>query len=304
MYGTNQREEPGRPEALENKGENEELKMIKLASKALVLVLAVGLCAALATPASAVTLRDGNSELTLTGPAGMTDWIVDGTDHLYEQDFYFRVGQSAESRVASLTLAEQQVYDTNSSGQNDKLYLKYVGQAGKIELVFTLRGGAPDSNLSRICEKITITGLSREHPVTGAFFQYCDMDLAGTSGNDEARLLGPGAVAQQDTGVIPWTVAESVVSPTPDAWEIGPFASIRNSLTDGSPTTLSNSTSPLGPGDMTWAFQWNFSLAYGERFYIEKEKRLQDSLIPEPLTMLGLFMGVGGLAGYIKRRLA
>ncbi len=34
------------------------------------------------------------------------------------------------------------------------------------------------------------------------------------------------------------------------------------------------------------------------------EARLDVTLIPEPLTMLGVFLGVSGLGGYLKRRLA
>jgi hypothetical protein len=55
-----------------------------------------------------------------------------------------------------------------------------------------------------------------------------------------------------------------------------------------------------GPGDVTWAYQWDFTLGNGQSFIISKDKNMME--LPEPVTMAGLFLGIGCLARYVRNR--
>lgn len=272
-------------------------------SSLMLLVAGLAICA-LAAPeaANALTIEDGNSRVRITpdSDSGMDGWQVDGTDHLFKQWFYFRTALMVRERpVNDLPLAATVLSDTNGSGLNDTLYARYVmPRVMSVELKFTLDGNALGSNVSDLTEHIKITNLMDRLCLPISFFQYCDLDLGGF-GNDTAALVGPGRVLQFDPV---WVTSETVVLPPPAHWEIAYFPFTIDRLNDWAPTTLLDSVSPLGPGDVTWAFQWDYNIAPGQSVSIVKHKRI--GLIPEPLTMLGVFMGVGGLAGYVRRRVA
>jgi hypothetical protein len=69
-------------------------------------VAALGALLALTTPAMATTwsLSDANSSAQFDdgGTVGQFTWVVDGTDQVYDQDFWYRVGSTGgESRVGT-----------------------------------------------------------------------------------------------------------------------------------------------------------------------------------------------------------
>jgi len=73
-------------------------------------------------------------------------------------------------------------------------------------------------------------------------------------------------------------------------------------LNDGGPTTLADNPG-VGPGDATWAFQWDFLLNPGQTFQVSKDKRI--GAVPEPASLLLLGSGLlGGLKAVRRRRKA
>jgi len=119
-----------------------------------------------------------------------------------------------------------------------------------------------------------------------SFFQYSDFDLNGQLGGQTANIVG-GQIAQQSgSGTL---LSETVVVPQPARYEAVLYASTYNSLTDGNPTTLNNVAS-AGPGDATWAFQWDRTLAAGGTLIISKDKHLE--IVPEPAAILLLGTGL------------
>ena len=231
----------------------------------------------------------------------MNNWTVDGVNHMFQQWFWYRVGNNPEASIDTLALIKGGVTDTNFDGDNDTLYLKYGNDQAAtrytVEVRIALDGGSAGSRLSDIAEQITIknTGSSS---LDFHFFQYVDFDLGGDGApNDTVQLVNANTVRQSDPD---WTVAETVDTPPADGFELDFWAATRNKLNDGAATTLGNAlgAGPVGPGDVTWAFQWDETISVGGAFQISKDKNI--TLIPEPAT-LGLLL-VGGLALLRRRR--
>ena len=113
------------------------------------------------------------------------------------------------------------------------------------------------------------------------FFQYTNFDLNGTPAGDTVSLLNANTVRQSKSGSL---ISETVATPAANHYELGLTTDSPNTLTrlnSGSPITLLDGATTRGPGDATWAFQWDQSLAPGATLQISKDKNLA---IPEPGT--------------------
>jgi len=66
---------------------------------------------------------------------------------------------------------------------------------------------------------------------------------------------------------------ETVATPAGDHYELDFFANTRTDLNDGVPTTLPDGSVVVGPGDVTWAFQWDRLICIGGSFTISKDKK-------------------------------
>ena len=259
----------------------------------LVMVLGVILLAAGTASAQIVTLTDGNStariDTTPTSQAGMFNWTVDGTNQLYQQWFWYRIG-SAGGELGINALSSPVVNTFGSSFAS----LEYAGANGlDVKVQYILSGGSAGSHTSDISEIITIknTGTSA---MDLHFFQYSDFDLNGVLGQT-ATMLNANTVRQSGGGTI---LSETVATPAPNFHEVNLFANTLNSLNDGSPTTLNGQNTATG--DATWAFQWDKTIASGGTFIISKDKNL--AAVPEPGTLILLGMGLFGLGVSRKAR--
>jgi PEP-CTERM motif len=102
-------------------------------------------------------------------------------------------------------------------------------------------------------------------------------------------------------------LTETVVTPVPTHREIAPFPVTLSKLNDGMPTVLSD-TPPIGvvagPGDLTWAYEWDFQLAPGATFQISKDKNLHASPppVPEPATASLLMLAAGVILSSARRK--
>jgi len=257
-----------------------------LAAAALALALLAG-------TAGAVTLTDGNSTAIINsgGQSGMSSWVVDGQDYLFQQWFWYRLGETGgEQSIDALNLTDTLL---------DPAIIRTAGNNGQfgVQITYVLTGGSAGSGRSDIAETIRLTNLSSQTQ-TVHFFQYSDFDL-GNLGANTGVFVNTNKVRQTgDTVVLQET---TVGPPDPDHRELGIFPSLLNQLNDGSPTTLADT--PLGAaltGDVTWAYQWDFVLAPGASAVISKDKGILP--VPEPMTVLGLLASAGGIGAYIRRR--
>jgi hypothetical protein len=254
-----------------------------------------------ASQATVYTLQDVNSTVQIDAgtQSGMNSWIVDGTSQLFQQWFWYRVGDTAEQSIDNLGLLHAQVTDTNgfTDSNVDTLNLVYGSLSTfTVDVTYQLRGGSAGSNRSDMVEGIVITNRSSSS-MNFSFFQYTDFDLNGDSSDDTAEKTNANAIRQWDPMLV---FNETVVTPSPSHWEIDSYPDIRTRLNDGLPTTLSDATSPYS-GDVTWAFEWDVILAAGDSLIISKDKGLAP--VPEPATMLLLGSGLIGLAGFGRKKL-
>jgi hypothetical protein len=265
----------------------------------------VVLAAGLAAPAFAqpYMLEDGNSSTFFNvGGGSQIGWQVDGVNQLFNQRFFYRVGGEAdESPVDMLPVTGVQATDTNGfdDPRIDTLAVRHAHPSGlEFRTSFTLRGGSIGSGTADLLESINISNpANNPGPLSVSFFQYVDFDLGGTAGGDFGQInLGPTISASQSDGAT-FFVNETVVAPNPNGWQVGSFPSIVSLFGNGAIDNLNNFSGPIGPTDVTWAFQWNITLAPGQSFLISKDK-----LIFVPTPGAAALLGLGGLLAARRRR--
>ncbi|MFZ2874181.1 MAG: hypothetical protein WAZ94_06830 [Phycisphaerales bacterium] len=258
--------------------------------KSLAIVAAAGVAGAMPAMATIYTLEDGNSRAVVNDAGtlgGMTSWVVDGVENLTLQGFWFRTNtMSSERNIGTLPLVGFVHTDTNgiSDPRADTLRLRYDGGGYFIETRWSLRGGTSGSFTSDIAETISIINTSNQ-PLIISFFQYSDFDLGGTVTDQSLSIGGPGSqvVSQSDLGFI---ANETVVTPGPTAYEVGFVPGLLNRLNDGAVDNLANAGGPIGPGDLSWAYQWDFVIPAGQSRIISKDKQIVPA--PGAFALLGL----------------
>ena len=265
--------------------------------------LAIGVLAALgmvSVPARAITLTDGNStaNIFLDSQAGLEDWTVDGTDYMYQEWFWYRIGTAGpEASIDTLTLVNSTLSDVDGNGDNESLEANYQGLGFTLDALWTLTGGAPGSGISDIAEVVKITNTSAS-TLEFYLFEYTDFDFGDVA--DDVGVFDNVNVFRQFDANVTGVISQISIDDLNPRYQISPYPQLLASLNDGLPTTLSN-TPPLGTPspaeDVTSAWQWRFLIAPGDSVIISKDKQVE--AVPEPGTILGL-LAVGGL-GMVSR---
>jgi large repetitive protein len=248
--------------------------------------------------AALLSLIDDNSSADFdTATQGNNyNWFVGGTDILAQQAFWYRIGNAVpEQSVHTLPILVQGTTDANFNGAPDTLFVRYNGGNFQIDTKYSLDGGLPGSGTSDMGEQISISNLTAS-PLDFHFFQYADFDLSAA---DTIIFANTNTVDQTGAGL---RLSETVVTPVPSHHEAAFFPVTLNKLNDGLPTTLIDNGG-AGPGDVTWAFQWDFLLPGNSTFLISKDKHINN--IPEPAAASLLSVAAGLLlAGCRKHRRA
>lgn len=241
--------------------------------------------------ATIYTLSDLNSTVSISSAtqAGMFNWTVDGTNHMYQQWFWYRLGNTG-GQSSFDTLAVVGVVASSSL-----LQLTYAGSGFNATVTYSLLGGTAGSHSSDVGEQIRFINTSGS-TLPLHFFQYTDFDLNGTISDDTGVRTNANTIQQFD----PFTVmSETVATPSANHWEISLYPTLLNHLNSGSPYTLADGISPRS-GDVTWGFEWDANIAPNGTFNISKDKNLRP--VPEPATMLLLGSGLLGMGVFARRR--
>jgi hypothetical protein len=247
--------------------------------------------------AQIITLANKNStaQIDTGSQAGMFNWLVDGQNQLAQQWFWYRVGSSgAESSINTISAPSIVTAGTKA------LWVTYGNAQYSVEVDYLLNGSTPGSGMADIAETITINNTSGG-TLNFHFFQYSDFDLSGTPGAETVTLSTNqfGLVNQIDQRDATMTLQETVATPGANHSEGAFFATTLNALNDALPTTLNDNLGPVGTGDVTWALEWDLTIADGQSVLISKDKRLE--VVPEPSTVALVSLGLIAL-GLQKRR--
>jgi len=248
--------------------------------------------------AQTYTLTDANSSAMIqpNSQNGMSSWVVDGVNQLNQQWFWYALGNTAPASINTIGPAA-----VTPSGANE-ITTAYGAAAFNLSVDYTLTGGAPGSGVSDMGESIRINNTSAA-PLSFRFYEYSDFDLQGVPGPAIVSLTGPrGAFndAYQTAGTLALT--ETVVTPSASFGEAntegGPGSTLAR-LNGGLPMHLNDNT--LAAGNVTWAFEWDLTIAPGSTALISKDKYLQTTVTPEP-AVWGLLPLGGLMVSLIQRR--
>jgi len=266
---------------------------------ALVLLLLVGLAPS-PGHATVYTLTSDNSTVNVdpSSQSGISNWVVDGYGYnLYQEWFWYRVGTAGATNVAksfdTLTLTSAVL-----SPDGDHLDLSYLGTGFNINIGLNLKGAQAGSLVSDLAEQITVNNTSGA-VLNFHLFEYTDFDLNNSVG-DKAMVVNQ-FVVDQYSGIA--RLSETVVGPKADRWEIDNYANTLGRLNGNANYNLNNSPNigvEAGPGDMTWAFQWDRDIPSGGALSISKDKNLIVPLPPSALLLGSGLLGLG-LLGYRRK---
>lgn len=247
--------------------------------------------------AEVFTVYDLNSSLTVepNSDNGITTWRIDGVDHMSKQWFWYRSGGTGpEQPIHQLGTLQCKLSDVGGDPNCERLSLRYTGSGVQVDIMFTLNGSTAGSGTSHVSEAITITN-NGSSTLEFHLFQYSDFDLNGSAQDANVAITGGNTATQTDEGLV--CISESVSTRRPDHYQVDFVSNILASLSDANATSLNDANGPVGPGDLSWAFQWDLSIPAGSSETINKTK----SVVPEPAT-LGLLGAAWAVMAFRRRR--
>jgi len=245
--------------------------------------------------AASYVLTDGGSTARIDADsgAGMYDWEVSNQDQLEKQWFYYRTDSGVAKPLNSIS-ASSLLFSTANT-----LVTSYGNNDFTVTISYILTGGSLGAGSADILETINVQNNSSA-ALPFSLFQYSNFDLLGTGANDTVQFLGWDSVKQTE-GV--FGIQEGIIQPTASYREAaltGPGGTLDN-LANIPGYNLNDNGGPLA-GDVTWAFQWDYTIPSGGSLDVYKDKTLIVPVVPEPASAAIILLGVGALAAVRRRK--
>ncbi len=187
------------------------------------------------------------------------------------------------------------------SFSGDNIEVTYSNSSFGIKLSYTLSGSALGTGRSGATLGVNVINYQAT-ALDFHLFQYSDFDLGGTTGSESVnflKALGRFNRAVQTTGSLGMThtfLATAIPSPIPLV-EANTFNSTLLSLTDLSQTSFNSLSTNAGPGNVTYAIQYDLQLGAGESFALSDQFSIA---VPEPtsaalIAIAGACLAFGGI---------
>ena len=238
------------------------------------------------------TIANGNATFSIAdylgngtgnGPtANLSVGGIGNPDHLQQAWWWYRVqGQNRESAFSNATSANY----SGAMGRVDYTYAQFDAS-----MIWRVTGFGNGRGL--LTETVTIHNTT-DAALTIQLFNYNDLAVGGTDGNDTATQIAANTIRVDDSGNTGWKIAYEGT----DAFDVtnGSF-NVLSLLTDTSADLLGNRGLPSGAGPFKGAYQWTITLNPNEAATASSTL----TITPTPGT-LGL-LGLGGLAVARRRR--
>jgi len=271
-----------------------------------ILVMVVGL-GVLASSQSAwalsASLTDMNSEAQLSD-SGTIGWEVNGINHMAQQWFWLRVGDTGPERMVNKDNFTE-VYTVTFPVPAFGMVSNYYDPQTMLDITVleTLMGGMPGQQWSDIAQTVR---LNNHGPASLEvhLFQFVNLDLGGTPEGDSAMLRAPHVLWQGQSGAtgLPGgkrAMVEMSVLSAPDKIQLGQADELLAMLNDGNPTDLVDNYHASGD-DVAWALQWDLTLPPMGTVIVSEDLLMHPA--PEPATMLTVGLCLVGIGRYGRRR--
>jgi len=257
-----------------------------------------------------IAMSNGGSTATLnvgggTGAIGMNSWTVGGVSgsQLNQQWFWYSVNGSVQQPINTISTAG--IFNFSSPASPiDNLGVQYANSTLGVTVQYILSGNGANSGSADMVEQLSIVNNSAS-PFNLSFYQYSNFNLFQNNANSVSLSGSPGGYtgALQTTGGPGGNgIAEVIDAPLANYGEAAFAGQTLSELNGPSYYTLNDNAS-AGPGNVTWAFQWNTTIAPGTTFNITKDKGLSIQLVPEPSTVALIALGMGALGLSLRRKL-
>jgi len=249
-----------------------------------------------------ITLSDGGSTATInpglinggSGTLGMDNWsVLGGQNQLNQQWFWYSVNGSTAASIDTIG-----GYNSTLNAPND-VTLTYQNAQLQVNIEYVLSGNGVSSGSADLMEYISIVN-SGNSQLSLNFYQYSNFNLLQNNQNMVSISGSPGGYtgATQTTGGPGGSgLAEVINAPDANYAEAGLASPTLGDVESG----ILNGNLLAGPGDVSWAFEWNATLQGGQELDITKDKGLSIQIVPEPSTFAMIVVGVAAL-GLARRR--
>jgi hypothetical protein len=268
--------------------------IVKPVNVAMACVLGVLCIPVLAMAQVTITEENSTVNIVTNSQAGMNSWTIDGHNVLDQQWFWYRLDGDPTGQHSIDTLPA-----TYSGSGSDVVTATYTVPAFTLTIKYTLLGSPSGDGTSDLGISFKVKNTSGTS-TNFHFFEYSNFVL-GTGPSDTVQFLNSNAVSQ--VGSLGSVYENTAVtggsgSPAPMHHEADVVFNTLNKLNAGSPQILNDSTN-AGPGDVTWAFEWDLPINPGATSQFSKDINI---VVPEPSTVALVGASLISLLAMRRRR--